>query len=93
MDKALEMFVACYLYVLLRALQQRNVAFDNYLWIVPVSYCMASVDIFVVAFIAHTGWQWPLVVANGSGAALGAISAMLFHNKYIGKHEKTQAKA
>lgn len=78
-----EMFGATYIYVMLRALQQRNVAFDNYAWIIPTSYCMAVVDIFIVAFIAHSGWTWPIVLANGSGGCLGALTAMWFHKKHI----------
>jgi hypothetical protein len=81
----LEMFLSCYCYVLLRALQQRNVAFDNYLWIIPVSYLMASLDVFIVAFVAHLGWSIPIVLANGTGGFLGAISAMLFHKRWIKK--------
>ncbi len=79
----LTMFGAMFAYVMLRALQQRNVAFDNYLWIIPTSYCMAVVDVFIIAFVAHTGWTVPIVIANGSGGALGALSAMWFHKRYI----------
>jgi hypothetical protein len=79
----LEMFGATYVYVMLRALQQRNVAFDNYAWVIPTSYCMAVLDIFIVAFIAHAGWTWPIVLANGSGGCLGALTAMWFHKKHI----------
>lgn len=79
----IEMFGACYLYVLFRALQQRNVAFDNYRWVMPVSYCMATVDVFIISFVAHAGWSIMVVAANGTGAALGAMSAMLFHKRFI----------
>ena len=81
----LTMFGACYCYVLLRAFQQRNVAFDNYRWIVPTSYFMASMDVFIVAFIAHTGWSVGIVLANGTGAALGCISAMYAHHRWVKK--------
>ena len=77
------MFVACYMYVLLRAFQQRNVAFDNYWWIVPTSYGMAVVDVFIVAFVAHQGWSIGIVFANGSGGALGAMTAMWMHRRWV----------
>lgn len=77
------MFGACYLYVLLRAFQQRNVAFDNYWWIVPTSYGMAVVDVFIVAFIAHSGWEPGIVFANGTGGFLGALSAMYMHKRWV----------
>jgi len=81
----LEMFVACYLYVLLRAFQQRNVAFDNYGWVIPTSYGMAMLDVFIVAFVAHLGWSVSVVVANGTGGCLGAISAMWLHKRWVKK--------
>jgi hypothetical protein len=79
------MFGACYVYVLLRAFQQRNVAFDNYGWILPVSYCMAVVDVFIVAFVAHQGWSVGIVLANGTGGFLGCLSAMFLHNRWVKK--------
>jgi hypothetical protein len=83
--QALEMFGSCYLYVLCRAFQQRNVAFDNYKWVIPVSYCMATIDVFIVAFIAHAGWTPLIVFANGTGAAAGAITAMWLHKRWVKK--------
>lgn len=77
------MFGACYVYVLLRAFQQRNVAFDNYWWIIPTSYGMSVVDVFIVAFIAHTGWSPGIVFANGTGGFLGALSAMWLHKRWV----------
>ncbi len=81
----LEMFGSCYVYVLLRAFQQRNVAFLNYSWVIPTSYLMAVVDVFIVAFIAHSGWSVGIVAANGTGATLGCLSAMWLHKKWVTK--------
>ena len=81
----LEMFLACFFYVLLRAFQQRNVAFDNYGWIVPTSYGMAVVDVFIVAFVAHQGWSVGIVAANGTGGCLGALCAMRLHKRWVKK--------
>lgn len=83
--QALEMFLSCYAYVLCRAFQQRNVAFDNYKWIVPTSYLMAVLDVFIVAFIAHVGWTPLIVAANGTGGCLGALSAMMLHKRWVKK--------
>jgi len=77
------MFGACYVYVLLRAFQQRNVVHDNYLWIVPTSYLMATGDVFIIAFIAHAGWNIWIVLANGTGGALGCLSAMYIHRRWV----------
>jgi succinate dehydrogenase/fumarate reductase cytochrome b subunit len=83
--RELTMFGAMFVYVMLRATQQRNVAFDNYTWVVPTSYCMAVVDVFIIAFVAHTGWTIPIVLANGTGGALGALCAMQFHKRCVKK--------
>ncbi len=77
------MFGSCFVYVLLRAFQQRNVAFLNYGWVIPTSYLMAVIDVFIVAFIAHAGWSLGIVVANGTGASLGALSAMWLHKRWV----------
>lgn len=84
----LSMFVATFLYVMLRAFQQRNVAFNNYLWVVPTSYCMAIVDVFIVALVAKQGWSLGIVLAAGTAGALGAVSAMLFHNRFVMRVQK-----
>lgn len=81
----LEMFGAMWMYVLLRAFQQRNVAFMNYSWVVPTSYCMAVMDVFVITFVAHRGWSIGLVLANGTGGALGSLCAMYLHKRWVSK--------
>jgi hypothetical protein len=78
-------FGAGYLYVWLRAFQQRNVAFDNYWYIPPVSYCMAAVDMFVIVNVSRNGMSWKYVAIYGTSAALGAMSAMWFHKRYVKK--------
>jgi hypothetical protein len=79
----LAIFFAAFVYVMLRAFQQRNVAFDSYGWIVPTSYCMAVVDIFLVASFAREGWSWALVFWYGTAGAAGSLCAMWFHKKYV----------
>jgi hypothetical protein len=46
---------------------------------------MAVVDVFIIAFVSHAGWTIPIVLANGSGGALGALCAMQFHKRYVKK--------
>jgi hypothetical protein len=76
-------FGASFLYVMLRAFQQRNVSYDNYAWIVPTSYSMAIVDTLVMSWVAKTGWSTPFVFIFGTGSALGCIAAMQFHKRYV----------
>jgi hypothetical protein len=83
---------SCYfVFVFFKAFQQRNVAFDHYAWIMPISYAMSLTEVIVISFIAIEavkGWSWELLwfaVSIGTGGGLGAIAAMWFHNKYITK--------
>lgn len=79
------LFSAAFFYVMLRAFQQRNVAFNNYGWIWPTSYGMAAIDMYCVISFAKNGWQWQVWLAYGTAGAMGAVCAMLFHNRYIKK--------
>ena len=77
------MFAAVFCYVFVRAFQQRNVAFAHYWWIVPTSYCMATLDVFIIVFVAKSGWHVPVVLANGTGGACGALCAVYLHKRFI----------
>ena len=79
------MFLAGFFYVMLRAFQQRNVAFDNYWWIPPTSYCMAAVDMYVIVNVSRNGMTWMYVAVYGTSAAMGALVAMWFHKKWVKK--------
>lgn len=85
MVKYLLMFVAIFSYVTIRAFQQRNVAFDNYRWIVPTCYAMQALDIYVVSTVARNGLNLPLVICNGTAATLGCFAAMWFHKRFVKK--------
>lgn len=81
--------VAYFVYVFFKAFQQKNVAFDHYKWVMPISYGMAFMEVLVislVAFQASKGITPDLIwfaVAIGSGGGLGALTAMWIHNRYV----------
>jgi hypothetical protein len=77
------MFIATFSYVALRALQQRNVAFDNHKWVPMTCYAMAIADIYCVAFVAREGLSLPLVLTNGTAAMFGCFFSMWFHKRFI----------
>lgn len=81
--KYLAIFCASFIYVMLRAFQQRNVAFDQYWWVVPTSYGMAVMDVYLIASFAKEGWGPVLVFFYGSAGALGSLFAMWFHKRFI----------
>lgn len=76
-------FLASFGFIALRAFQQRNVAFDNYWWIVPTSLLMAATEVYVVANIAARGYHLPLVLTIGAGSGLGALTAALLHKRFV----------
>ena len=76
-------FTATFMMVFLKALQQRNVAFDNYVWVVPISFCLAAAEVYIISRVAMTGWDLPIVASMGFGGGIGALTAMLFHKKFV----------
>jgi hypothetical protein len=81
--KYVAVFVATYLYVMARAFQQRNVAFDNYAWIPAASTAMAILDVFIVSTVAREGWHIALVASCAAAGTLGCWSAMAFHKRFV----------
>lgn len=77
-------FWASFGFIFLRALQQRNVAFDNYWWILPTSMLMAATEFIVIYNIASQhGYNVTLVLVVGSGSGLGSILAAVLHKRFI----------
>ena len=85
MTVILTTFAASFVFIFLRAFQQRNVAFDNYIAIMPVSLGMAAVEVYVITNIATTGYHLHLVLAVGFGAGSGALCAALLHKRIFKK--------
>lgn len=78
-------FSASFVFIFLRAFQQRNVAFDNYAAIMPTSLLMAATEVVVIVNIATMGWHLPLVLAVGIGSGSGALCAMIAHKRIFNK--------
>ena len=82
--------VAYFVFVFFKALQQRNVAFMHYRWVLPVSYCMSTTELIVISVVAlkaigSESWteMIPMVFTVGTGGGLGAIIAMYVHPRWI----------
>ena len=75
--------LATFALVFLRAIQQLNVTGGHYLWAAGTSYAIALAEIGVILGIVAHGVSAVLYV--GTGGALGVVSAMLFHRKFISK--------
>lgn len=78
---------AYFIFVFFKAFQQRNVAFNHYRWVLPISYAMSVTEVLVISFIAveaSQGLSWDLLwfaASIGTGGGFGAILSMLLHNK------------
>lgn len=79
----LAIFASQFLWVGLRSFQQRNVAFDNYIAVLPTSMCMASVEVYIIYSIARSGWSVAIVLAMAAGGGLGCLAAMWTHKKWL----------
>lgn len=79
-------FIASFLAVCLKSLQQQNVTKKLYHWIMPISLCMAVTEVLTVAFISKHGFGW-LVLCIGIGSGLGAIVGVYIHDKITGESE------
>lgn len=80
--------LANFVFIFLKAFQQRNVAFLHYWWVVPTSILMGVVEVGVVGAVAIEATAaasfialWPLVVAVGVGGGLGAVASMWIHKR------------
>jgi hypothetical protein len=49
--------------------------------IAVTSYLLALTDVAVVSIIVEHGWN--TVVAQGSGAALGMLTSVYIHNRWV----------
>ena len=83
MMHTIALFFASFVFVFLKAFQQRNVAFDNYRWVFPTSMAMAATEVYVIATIATQGYSVVAVLGMGSGAGMGAMLAMVLHHRYV----------
>ena len=80
--------VASFIFVFLKAFQQRNVAFDHVWPVIPISLAMAATEIYVISSVVVLGYSGWLVLAVGLGAGVGAVLAMLLHKRIFRRGSK-----
>lgn len=73
--------LAMFAFVFLKAFQQRNVAFDHYWPVVPLSVLMAATEVYVIATVVRIGYDPALVLGVGVGGGAGCLVAMLLHKR------------
>lgn len=74
-------FLVSFIAIFLRGFQQKNVIHSKYTMIAITSYLLALTDVAVVSIIVEHGWN--TVLAQGSGAALGMLTSIYIHNRWV----------
>ena len=78
------LFFASFVFIFLKAFQQRNVAFNHDWWVLPTSLCMAAVEVYLIVEVAREGYGFGIWLAVGMGSGLGALAAMHLHRRLHG---------
>ena len=79
------LFLISYVNVLIKVIQGRNFAFDNYIMVVPTSLVLAAMDMWIISNIAQFGYGLVIVLEVGFGSGLGAVTGMYIHKRWIKK--------
>jgi len=66
-----------------RAFQSQNVIHGKYLLAVLTSYAMAIGEVTLIMYIVKQGWE--SIPYVGTGGAIGVVTAMYLHRKYVQK--------
>lgn len=77
--------VANFVFIGLKAFQQRNVVHNDRMLVVLTSNLIAFAEVYVVYTIAEHGVLLPLILTLGMSGGLGCLFAMWFHDKINGR--------
>ena len=79
----MDLIIASYIAVFVKAFQQRNVAFNNYLYVPIFSLAMAFTEVYIIINIVQLGASWDVVWKLAAGAVVGCWTAMYLDSKLI----------
>ena len=74
------LIIASFISIFVKAFQQRNVAFNNYISIPFFSFGMAFTEVYIIINIVELGASWGVIWRLSIGAILGCWTAMYLHN-------------
>lgn len=77
----IEISLATAALVFLRAFQQLNVMRGHYVAAALTPFAIAAAEVASVLWVVSAGW--PAVPWVGAGGAVGVVSAMVVHRKFI----------
>jgi hypothetical protein len=75
------LFLANFIFIFLKAFQQRNVGGSHYLAVIPTSLALALVEVYIIVQVATGGFNFGTVVALGLAGGSGSIAAIWSHKK------------
>ena len=81
------LIIASFISVFVKAFQQRNVAFNNYISVPFFSFGMAFTEVYIIINIVELGASWDVIWRLAIGTILGCWAAMYLHNKLHNKGE------
>jgi|TARA_Y100000034_G_scaffold133705_1_gene199989 hypothetical protein len=76
------LFAANFVFIGLKAIQQRNVQYLKYVHTFLTSHLLALVEVFVIFTVAERGVALETVLPIGIGGGLGAVCAMYLTRGY-----------
>lgn len=75
------LFAANFVFIFLKAFQQRNVGGAHYVAILPTSFVLALVEVYIIVQVATGGFSITTVLALGLAGGAGSIAAIWSHRK------------
>ena len=85
MQTSLLTFAVAFVYISLRAFQQRNVSHANYSLIIPTSYLMALTDTYLIGAMVKSGLTLSFILTYGTAGAKGSVMAVILHKRWTKK--------
>ena len=77
----MNLLLATFGLVFMRAIQQQNVIHGHYVFAAITPYAIAVFEVATVLWVVDTGWS--SIPWVGTGGALGVTTAMFMHRRYI----------
>ena len=76
----MELMVASFALVFLRAIQQQNVVHGRYVLAAMLPFALAVAEVATTLWVVNTGWS--AVPYVGAGGAIGVVSAMVIYRRF-----------
>lgn len=75
------LFLANFVFIFMKAFQQRNVGGAHYFAILPTSFALAATEVYIIVQVVAKGIDLGAVLALGLAGGLGSMTAVFFHRR------------